>query len=154
VISLPRKIAGRDLVVRRFMEQDREGIRGIYKDFFEEVPTQFLDEEGFFVSLLGDEVVGFVLVPYFDQPPYFEEQHFGGDVKSYCFLEELHVHHEYQHQGIGTALTKKAIRYARSRKADAIYTMEDNYNVIARKTYEKCGFQEHSGITRFILPLH
>ena len=150
---MPRKVAGQDLVIRRFKEEDKEGIRGIYKRFFEEVPAQFLNEEGFFVALLGGEIVGFVLVPHFDQPPHFE-QHFGRDVKTYCFLEELHVHHEYRHQGIGTALTEKAIQYARSRKDDAIYTMEDNYNVIARQTYEKCGFQEHSGLTRFILPLH
>lgn len=142
-----------DLVIRRFREGDEEGVCRIYRGFFEEVPSQFLKEEGFFVAVLGEDIVGFVLVPCFQQIPYFETQDSVRDVKSYCFLEELHVHHDCQRRGIGSALTMRAVEYARSRGADAIYTMTDDLNEAAIKTYTRCGFRVHSRLTRYKIPL-
>ncbi len=151
-VSMATKVMTREQVsIRRFKEGDSQKIRSIYRDFFEDTPRHLVASDGFFVASLGPELAGFVLVSYHPGPP----DHAKKDraVHSFCYIEELHVHHKHLCKGIGTALVKKAIKFAREKAADAVYVQTNYWNEPAKATYVKCGFKEHDRIIRYSLPL-
>jgi ribosomal protein S18 acetylase RimI-like enzyme len=133
------------LSFRRFEERDTEGIRRIYPQFFEDCP-ELKDEEGFVVAEIARAIVGFVVVTSHSTSPWWDRE-----ISSLCEIEELHVYHKLWRTGIGTKLVQKALEYAKSKGAEAIYvgTGEDNYR--ARGLYEKCGFTEHRRLIRYRL---
>lgn len=131
------------LSFRRFEERDTEGIGRIYRQFFEDCP-ELKNEEGLIVAELAGEIVGFVAVMSHSTYPWWDR-----DISSWCEIEELHVHHKLWGRGIGTQLVQKALEYAKSKGAEAIYvgTEEDNYRT--RGLYEKSGFTEHRRLIRY-----
>ena len=149
VIDTETKI--QNLTIRRFKEEDREGIQQIYKRFFEDTPPHSHSSDGFLVAKIELDVVGFVLISYHPEPPNHSRQE--PEISTHCYLEELHVHHDHYGKGIGTALTQKAIEYALSKNADAIYVATNYWNEPAIRTYIKCGFQEQDRTIRFGLSL-
>ena len=131
------------LSFRRFEERDAEGIRRIYPQFFEDCP-ELKNEEGFIVAEKAGETVGFVVVTSHSTYPWWDRE-----ISSWCEIEELHVYHRLWRRGIGTKLVQKALEYAKSKGAEAIYVGTEDNNYRARGLYEKCGFTEHRRLIRY-----
>ncbi len=131
-----------NLSFRRFEERDVEGIRRIYEEFFEDRP-ELRSEEGFIVAEMDGKIVGFFVVTSPNTPAWWDK------VKSWCEIVELHVYHKLWRRGIGTQLVQKALEYARSKGAEAVYVMTGDANVPARRLYEKCGFREYERKIRY-----
>jgi len=93
------------ILFRRFEERDAEGIRSIYPQFFEDCP-QLKFEEGFIVAEINGMIVGFFVVVTQMTYPWWDR-----NVKSWCEIVELHVHHMFWRKGIGMQLVRKAIDY-------------------------------------------
>jgi len=131
------------LVFRRFEERDEKGIGRIYVEFFEDCP-QLRFEEGFIVAEIAGEIIGFVVVTSHSTYPWWDR-----DISSWCEIEELHVYHKLWRRGIGTQLVRKALEYAMSKGAEAIYVGTEESNHRVRGLYEKCGFTEHRRPIRY-----
>jgi len=131
------------LAFRRFEERDVDGIRRIYPEFFEDCP-QLPSEEGFIVAEMDGQIVGFFVVTSHSTYPWWDRE-----VKSWCEIVELHVYHKLWRRGIGTQLILKALEYARSKGAEAIYVTTGEDNTRARGLYEKCGFKEYERKIRY-----
>jgi len=127
------------LAFRRFEEKDVEGIRRIYPEFFEDCP-QLRSKEGFIVA----EMDGQIVVTSHSTCPWWDRK-----VKSWCEIVELHVYHKLWRRGIGTQLALKALDYAKSKGAEAVYVVTREDNVPARRLYEKCGFKEYERKIRY-----
>ena len=132
-----------NILFKRFEERDVQGIRSIYPQFFEDCP-QLKSEEGFIVAEMNGRIVGFFVAVTQMTYPWWDR-----NVKSWCEIVELHVHHKFWRRGIGTQLVRKAIDYAKSKGVEAIYVITGEENVPARKLYEKCGFKEHGRKIRY-----
>ena len=131
------------LTFRRFREGDLKGIRRIYEQLFEDCP-ELRNEEGFIVAVAGGKIAGFFVVTTHDTIPWWNRK-----VKSWCEIEELHVHHRLWRKGIGTQLVLRALEYAKTKGAEAIYVTTGEHNIRARGLYEKCGFTELRRMIRF-----
>lgn len=136
------------LAFRRFDERDVEGIRKIYQEFFEDCP-QLRSEEGFIVAEMDEQIVGFFVVTTHSTYPWWDR-----DVKSWCEIVELHVFHKLWRRGIGTQLVLKALEYAKSKGAEAIYVVTEEKNIRAKGLYEKCGFKEYERKIRYKQIIH
>lgn len=131
------------LTFRRFDEGDVEGIRSIYQEFFEDCP-QLKSEEGFIVAEMDGQIVGFFVITSYSTYPWWDRE-----VKSWCEIIELHVYHKLWRRGIGTQLVLKALDYAKSKGAEAVYVVTGEDNVPARRLYEKYGFKEYEHKIRY-----
>ena len=131
------------LTFRRFDEDDVEGIRRIYQEFFEDCP-QLKSEEGFIVAEMDGQVVGFFVITSYSTYPWWDRE-----VKSWCEIVELHVYHKLWRRGIGTQLVLKALDYAKSKGAEAVYVVTGEDNVPARRLYEKYGFEDYEHKIRY-----
>ena len=136
------------LAFRRFEERDVEGIRKIYQEFFEDCP-QLRSEEGFIVAEMDEQIVGFFVVTTHSTHPWWDRE-----VKSWCEIVELHVYHKLWRRGIGTKLVLKALEYAKSKGAEAIYVVTEEKNIRARGLYEKCGFKGYERKIRYKQIIH
>ncbi len=136
------------LAFRRFEGRDVEGIRRIYPEFFEDCP-QLRSEEGFIAAETDGQIVGFFVVTSHSTYPWWDRK-----VKSWCEIVELHVYHKLWRRRIGTQLVLKALNYAKSKGAEAVYVVTGEDNVPARRLYEKCGFKEHERKIRYKQIIH
>jgi len=100
------------------------------------------------VADVGGRVVGFVL-----WSPSFEAAWFDPGATRWAELHELHVHPEFQNQGIGTRRARAAVRQARLAGFEAMYLETEESNAAARRTYAKAGFREQSRVLRYKVPL-
>lgn len=67
---------------------------------------------------MNERIVGFFVVVTQMTYPWWDR-----DVKSWCEIVELHVHHKLWRKGIGTQLVRKAMDYAESKGVEAIYVV-------------------------------
>lgn len=106
-------------------------------------------EEGFIVAEMDEQIVGFFVVTSHSTYPWWDKK-----VKSWCEIVELHVYHKLWRRGIGTQLALKALEYAGSKGAEAIYVVTGEKNIRARGLYEKCGFKEYERKIRYKQIIH
>jgi len=90
----------------------------------------FQDKEnyGVYVAAAGETAVGFLYVQYY----------------AWNQLSQIHrlaVDPDFQHQGIASALVRRAEEFARSKQARGIYVDTPTSNRGGRKFYEAIGYQ-------------
>lgn len=133
--------------IRRAKSTDAEQISGLYKDVWDEYRDEFPDElrisrqpspeemktwlgrETYFVALDDDEIVGVV-----------------GCILEHgaCLLTHMAIEKTYRRQGIGTALTKKVIQYAKNSGAfkvwlDTVPILKEAISLYKKLGFVKCG---------------
>ncbi len=99
------------------------------------------DPNGFFTYVIN-EPIGFIACDcnWFSV---FE----GDDVAE---IHEIFVHPEWQKKGIGTALMKKALDYAKERNRDVVELWVGVGNLKAIKFYKRFGFEEMGVVGRWL----
>ncbi|OQY34105.1 MAG: hypothetical protein B6I38_02765 [Anaerolineaceae bacterium 4572_5.1] len=68
----------------------------------------------------------------------------------YYLIANVAVHADYQRQGIGSALVKRALQDLDSRNLDGIWLQVDASNQAAIDLYAKIGFQKHARRTTWV----
>ena len=96
------------------------------------------------VAEVASRAIAFVLWAPAFEPPWFDP-----NVRRWAELQELHVHPDFQDQGIGTRLVRAAVRQVRRAGYPAIYLLVEEDNAPARRVYEKAGFLTHNRIVRY-----
>ena len=114
--------------------QDFNSIKNILNSEFDEFWSEkILKEElesknkKYFVAKENGEIVGFA--GYMVNPPDFE-------------IMNIVTKKNKRGKGIGTALLNKIIEIAKNNHAEKIFLEVNEKNIIARKLYEKTGFEE------------
>jgi ribosomal protein S18 acetylase RimI-like enzyme len=129
--------------LRPFRPEDSADICRIYPTFFVDTAVHY-GSSRITVAEADGRAIGIVM-----WGPSFEPAWFDPDVERWAEVHELHVHPEYQGQGIGTRLARAAIRQAREAGFPVLYVITDDSNGPARRVYEKNGFAEHNRIIRY-----
>ncbi len=98
------------------------------------------DGYGVFVARHDGQVVGYVAV-HIDQG---RSQRFG---MKWGVLGSLAVDPDYHHQGIGSALIKRAMQWFRGQNCQYVEVATDQNNIAAIRAYEAAGFRAiYSGL--------
>ena len=93
-------------------------------------------------------IVGFVVATTHMTYPWWDK-----NVKFWCEIEGLHVHHDLWRKRIGTQLVNEASNYARSKGVEAAYVVSREDNISVRRLYGKAGFKNHEHKIRHKLSL-
>ncbi len=99
--------------------------------------------EGFavFVARRQQRVVGYIVVGL----DHTRSQEFG---MTWGIIISLAVDSDYHHQGIGTALIKRAMQWFREQGCEYLEVLTDQNNIAAIRAYEGAGFRViYSGLT-------
>ncbi|MFD2114293.1 GNAT family N-acetyltransferase [Paenibacillus yanchengensis] len=98
------------------------------------------------IASIDNCIVAFLLIQALNTPPYTcLVKH------KYAFITDIIVGHNYQSQGIGSALLVEAKKWAQDRKLNYLELSVLSENVGASLLYEKQGFKEVSKIMRYEL---
>ncbi len=143
----------KDIAARAFSRFTREGLdfmlpRDKVEDAFrEEVQsyTRRAQEQteglGVFVARRDGQVVGHIALVVNQG----RSQQFG---MKWGILASLVVDPDYHHQGIGTALIKRAMEWFREQRCEYVEVSTDQNNIAAIRAYEAAGFRViYSGLT-------
>lgn len=133
--------------ISKYRPHDGPAILEIYPEFIEERAGQF-HRSTLLVARHRGRAVGFLFIVWYRERAYYEPR-----IRRFAEIQEVHVHREFRNRGIATALVRRAIREAESRKCEAVYLETDATNAAARRVYEKCAFAPHGLVIRYKRPL-
>jgi len=133
--------------LRPFRLDDAADLCRIYALFFVDNAVKY-GKGRIIVAEADRHAVGFVM-----WGPAFEPAWFDPGVERWAELDELHVHPDYQGQGIGTRLVRAAVQQARAAGFAVMYLIVEGSNAPARRVYETNGFREHNRIVRYKIEL-
>jgi len=134
-------------VIRKFHEEDFTTIEKFDEDF--NLVLEECKKIGWIYVAVVKEIVGYVAIIKGQESAYFDD-----DIMNWAEIRELHIKPDFQNQGVGTSLTKFAIKDAYDKGFSRIYVNTDDFNEPARKVYKKCGFKEFNKIIRYKYELH
>jgi GNAT superfamily N-acetyltransferase len=129
--------------VSSYRPADARTIRGIYPEFFGDYSRK-LRRGSLFVAHHEGRAIGFLFIAWLRGPPYFDAL-----VAPAAEIDEVHVRGEYRGRGVGTSLVRRALREAIRRGCKAVYLETDDFNLAARRVYERCGFRYHNLVIRY-----
>ena len=142
----------RSFILRYATLDDAENLSSLYQEvwddyrgiFPDELKTarqpspiemkQWLEKDSYVVATIGDKIVGVVGINY---------KH------GTCLLIHMVVKQSYRRKGIGSALMKRVIEFAKERNAskvwlDTVPTLEEAIALYIKHGFKKCGYlQKH-----------
>ncbi len=122
----------------------RDKVAESFRDEAEDIARRAKEQAdgyGVFVARRDDEVVGHVAV-HVDQG---HSERFG---MKWGVLGSLAVDPDYHHQGIGSALIRRAMQWFREQNCQYVEVATDQNNIAAIRAYEAAGFRTiYSGLT-------
>jgi len=134
-------------VIRKFHEKDFTPIEKFDEDF--KLVLKECKKIGWIYVAMVNEIIGYIAIIKGQESAYFDD-----DIMNWAEIRELHVKPHFQNQGVGTLLTKFAIKEAYNKGFSRIYVSTDDFNKPARQVYKKCGFKEFNRIVRYKYELH
>lgn len=93
-----------------------------------------------YVWVVDDQIVGNInIVSFLDK------------LRHIALIANVAVKPEFQHQGIATAMTKHALRYAQQKRASEIWLQVGSDNLAARNMYSVLGFEVIRRVNNWVL---
>ena len=93
-----------------------------------------------YVWVVNDRIVGNInIISFLDK------------LRHIALIANVAVKPEFQHQGIASAMTKHALRYAQQKRASEVWLQVGSENLAARNLYTKMGFEVIRRVSNWVL---